>query len=234
MSDDLFQAPDTVTADQLVGEGKKFKTIDDLAKSKIHADKHIETIERELSELRGDLQTRLTVEAMLEKLQKPAVTPPVDLKNVEPSPRPEPGSPEINLAEEVQKLLQQERAKEQADANLKSVREELKKRFGADYNQKLETIATELNISKEFLTDMAKRTPAGFLKLIDSTAAPDKDRPIVPPQGKNLAFVDQSASVKNAAYYRQLRKEHPDQYFSKKVQIEMHEQAAKQGPAFYN
>jgi len=232
MSEDLF-TPDTVTVDQLVGEGKKFKTADDLAKSKVHADLHIGNLEKELSELRAELQGRLAMEQLLEKIQKPAPTPPADQKIVEPQPRQDAGS-QKDLAEEVRKLVEQERIKEKVSANLEKVRNELKNRFGADYNQKLETIAAELSVSKEFLTDMAKTSPTGFLKLVDSVAKPDKDKPIVPPApGKNAAFVDQNVGVKNAEYYRQLRKSNPELYFSRKVQAEMHEQALKQGPSFY-
>lgn len=231
MSDDLF-APESVTADQLVGEGKKFKTADDLAKSKVHADQHISNLEKELSELRGELQARLTVEQLMEKIQKPAEKP-NDQRNVEQPKPQEPGSP--NLTEEVSKILAAERRKEKAESNLNSVRNELKTRFGADYNQKLASIADELNVSKEFLTDMAKTSPTGFLKLIDSVAPADKERPITPPQSeRNSAGVIPNSGVKNAAYYRELRRTKPDVYFSKKVQAEMHNEAVRQGASFYN
>lgn len=51
MSDDVFATPgekDTSTAlDSLVGEGKKFATVEDLAKGKLAADKHVTTLEEE-------------------------------------------------------------------------------------------------------------------------------------------------------------------------------------------
>jgi len=60
MSDDVFS---TQTGDQtsktsleeLVGEGKKFKTVEDLAKGKLEADSFIAQLEGELKGVKGDL-----------------------------------------------------------------------------------------------------------------------------------------------------------------------------------
>ena len=68
---DLFGNDVTPTAEDLVGEGKKFKTIDDLAKGKAQADTHITNLEKELAELRQDLSARLTVEDFVSRVGKP-------------------------------------------------------------------------------------------------------------------------------------------------------------------
>lgn len=227
---DLFEdnTPD-VKFEDLVGDGKKFRDNDAVAKKIVHADKHIENLEKELSELRADLQTRTTVEAMLNSIQKPTQPSTSEIPDTN---RQEPGSP-VNIAEEVQKLLRVEKDKDRREANVNVTREGLKERFGPDYNQKLTEIASALEVSKEFLTSMAQSSPSGFLKLVDSVAKPDNNRPATPPVGV-APRQTQNQNAKNAAYYRELRRTDPNEYFSRRVQNEMHKEAIRQGTGFYN
>jgi hypothetical protein len=98
MTQDLLQPPadQPPTVDEnknylseLVGEGKKFKTVEDLAKSKIHADATIDVMTRRLDELTEDYKktrqenvTKAKLEEMLDQIanQKlgstPSETPP--------------------------------------------------------------------------------------------------------------------------------------------------------------
>lgn len=228
---ELFESAPEVKFEDLVGEGKKFRDTDAVAKKIVHADQHIENLERTLSEMRVELQSRLTVEEMLEKINKPT-SPAVQPPNREAldTNRQEPG---IDIADEISKALKTEKEKERREANLNTVRKGLKERFGADYNQKLTSIADNLSISKDFLTSMAQTSPEGFMKLIDSVAKPDSNRPLVPPMGSDLNRVNNLSGEKNQSYYAALRREKPDVYFSAKVQKEIHDQAVKLGPAFY-
>jgi len=233
---DIFEneaAEAVVKFEDLVGAGKKYADPDAVAKKVAHADKHITNLETEMAELRAELQARTTLEAMMTKLQAPATTELATNIN-----RKEPGS-ETNttptdLASEVQKLLAQEKAKDRRETNVAKVRDELKVRFGADYNTKLTQIAESLDVTPKFLTDMATTSPSGFLKLIDSVAKPDKNNLGLPVPALDLGRSNQNFSTKNKAYFDNIRKTDLNAYFSRKVQTEMHDQAVKQGPAFYN
>lgn len=226
---------DEFSFEALVGEGKKFRDGDALAKKAVHADRHIENLEKELADMRAELQGRLSMEEMLEKVQTrsdPANPPqPSNLFSGED----DGGSQKkIDLAEEVRKVVQTERQKERRDSNIESAKTELKKRFGADYKQKLEQIAESLEVGVSMLNDMAASSPSGFLKLVDSVAKPDANFQI-PSNGKNPAANQPGFhSIKNAAYYTDLRKNDPKLYWSKKVQSEMHRQAVELGDAFFN
>ena len=233
---ELFD-PEEVTFETLVGDGKKYKTPDEIVKAKVHADKHITTLESELAELRTELAARVSVEEMLEKIQTPApVQQQQPTREMPTTPRQEPGSseePKVDLQSEVQKLLKQEKEKDRRDANIKAAREGLKERFGADYNAKVKQIASDLEVSEDYLTSVAASSPNGFLKLIDSVAPKDDNRPTTPPNPQYNPTRVPSIDKKNAAYYRELKKSDPTAYFSKKTQKEMHDQALKMGPAFY-
>lgn len=220
----------------LVGEGKKYRDPDALAKAKVHADSHISNLEKELQELRTDLQARLTVEEMLERVERSQKAPTDPTREKPDTARHEPGSPkEVDLAAEVAKALKSEKEKERREANLEKTRAGLKERFGADYNQKLKEIAAQLEVSEDFLSGMAVTSPSGFFKLVDSVAKRDNDKPVVPPAPSfDPAKIKDYQGTKTAAYYRELRRTDPNTYFSRRVQNEMHREAVRQGAAFYN
>lgn len=225
-----------VSFDDLVGEGKKFKTPQDLAKAKIEADRFIEQLKKEADEARTELRSRLTLEELSEQLLSRTVernpgTPPQEVNRSQDD-KP---APAVDLKAEVKRLLEEERSKGNREANIAKTRQALKDRFGGDYNATLRQIAEDLNVSDKFLADTAASAPEAFLRLVDSVRAPDTNRPMAPPQGN----VDTSKQFnqtlnKNNAYYQKMRKEDPKLYFSKKVQVELHNEAMRQGSKFFD
>lgn len=224
-----------VSFDDLVGEGKKFKTPDDLAKAKAESDRFIEQLKREAEEARTELRSRLSLEELSEQLlsrtveRNQATTPEEVNRKQEENPAP------IDLDKRLEEFFEQKTAKQRRDENIQKTREALKERFGGDYNATLRQIAEELSVSDKFLADAAATSPKAFLQLVDSVRAPDNNRPLTPPQGT----VDTSKQFnqqlnKNNAYYQKLRKEDPKTYFSKKVQTEIHNEAMRQGAKFYD
>lgn len=240
MSDSLFgddQTPpndDTDFFEQLVGDGKKYKTPQLLAKSAVDKDKFIEQLKTEMSELRGELKTRLTLEELADQAlsrRKDDETPPTPRQDVAPENRDTP----VDLQKEVLRLLQEERSKESRQTNLTRAKAALKERFGADYQTTLKEIADELSVTDSFLNDMATTSPDGLLKLVDSVRKPDSNNPVTPPR----SAVDSSknyqpnAGRKNKAYYDNIRRTDLKLYFTKKVQNEMHSEAVRQGQSFF-
>ena len=77
--------------DQLVGEGKKFANIEDLAKGKLNSDEHIDKLENENQRLRQELDTRMTAEEVLAEIRKPEA-------NLQPQAQPSGGdtAPQLN------------------------------------------------------------------------------------------------------------------------------------------
>lgn len=227
MTDILGDAPANLdTFDALVGEGKKYSDPNALAKAKTHADAHISTLESELNELRAELRARTSVEEIISKMKPNSETPPNEGR--EPNSIP-------NVEGLVQKELDRIRAKESADSNLEKTRKGLKERFGDDYNKNLEAAASTLQVTPAFLKQLATTSPEAVFRLLDSVkTAPAPVRPVAPPQGGvNAAVTVGADSIKNNAYYSKLRREDPNTYFSRRVQKEMHDQAMRQGEAFY-
>ena len=65
----------TSVVDQLVGEGKKFKTIEDALNGKIESDNYITELKSKLSALEAEALKGNRIEELLSQLQAKATTP---------------------------------------------------------------------------------------------------------------------------------------------------------------
>ncbi len=225
----MFDNEQTANAvDQLVGAGKKYATIEDLAKSRLAADEHISRIEKENDQFRTDLRARETIESMLQKLTPAPRQPDVSDQGKQQGAADQ-GSFKL---EDVEKLLNQREQTKSRESNLakaKSISESL---YGPDYNTKLKGVASTLGVGTDFLMDVAAKSPEGFEKLVTSVAKPDKPAPIIPgTTGNPPQEVD---GTKNWDFYKKLRKENPELYNSRRVQSEIMSQAMKMGESFFN
>jgi hypothetical protein len=63
----LFEIP--TEAQDLVGEGKKYASAEDALRSVPHAQKHIQTLEAEMAELKEELAKRKTTQELLDELK---------------------------------------------------------------------------------------------------------------------------------------------------------------------
>lgn len=173
----------------LVGEDKRYKTTEDLAKATAYGQDHIQHLEEENAELRQELQTRMSVEEAL------ATVPQKKDEMQSNTPAPQEGensektvvAPHLT-ANEVKKLIADSLSEvgraSQAAENFKTVEQELKKRFGADTRSVLVSKAKELGMSQEEMNEMAVTKPKVFLALVGGEK----------PKAQNL-FNPQSASI---------------------------------------
>lgn len=242
MTDSIFNDPtDFPTIDpekdyyaELVGEGKKYK--DNLAAGRAIAEKDlfIERLKAETQALReetarqtAELKTRTSLDEFLEKVKnQPARS------NVEDPPATQPVAlNEEKITEIVKSHLT---AKELADrqiANINTVTEGLKKAFGPNYVKSLEEKTEELGLSKEFLDDLAKKSPKAFFTALG--IASQTHSVFTPPDSTVNVSGRSQGIVKNYAYYKELKKKlTPAEYYSPALQNEMYEQAKKLGDQF--
>lgn len=231
---DLFTDDQTVNVsfDDLVGEGKKYKTPEDVAKALVEKDRFITQLQDENATARQELRSRTNLEEIVERL-KPAGNPPNDSEISQP-PRQEPiveQKPE-DLEATVLALLQAERQKDAKAKNLETAHSGLRERFGADYKQTLRSIVSELGVSEQFVSDLAASSPAGFLKLVDSVRAPDDKRPVTPPTSRD-PVIPTSSGRRNKAYYDELRRTDINKYLTPRIQNQYHQDAIEQGDSFY-
>ena len=210
-----------------------------IVKGKLEADRFIEKLKTENGEMRQELQTRLTVEEMMEKMARPQPVAP------NPTPTPPQGEPtnnqggeartsEAEVQETVAKLIEAERTKENQTRNRALVVTQLQEAYGADYPTYVAKAASELGVAREFLEGMADKTPEALVNLVKKTVGLPDNRPGTPPASAvNTAAELGDVTRKNNAYYSKLRRENPKLYYTAKLQNEMMKEAIAQGDAFY-
>jgi hypothetical protein len=218
----------------LVGEGKKYATVDELAKAYLNADTFISRLTTEQEQLRVELAARQSVEELLNKKNTPA-----------PQPEPEahqPAKPAALSADELAELVRTEISKTSQEAqtasNVKAVSDKLVEIYGdvAKANEYVKLRAAELGISVELLQDVAAKSPKAFFTTIgldEKTAAPA--RPTHGDVNPQAFSANSPGQVKAGTYkfYEQLRKSNPSAYFSPKIQNQMHKEALEKGSSFF-
>lgn len=241
--DDLFNEDSVdqtvdVKLEDLVGEDKKFKSVEDLARGKAEADSFIERLKRENEELRKDLGTRLSLEEFMTKMDEKKSkqgedqgNQSLDNRSVEPDSKFDPADLEKLLDE---KLTAAER-KRQEDANLQAVQQKLVSTWGDNAGLELKRKASELGMATKELEAFAKTNPAAFFRLVGIDAQRQQSSAGFVNTGVDASKTQATTggNTKNKAYYDKLRAENPREYWTPKIQNEMFQMAVKLGDNFY-
>ena len=248
--------PDDMEGDEvnyvelLVGEGKKFKPLDDkdqllnvLAKSKVKADEFIANLTREQEELRKELNTRLTLEQYLDRISDGS-----NKGENRPNPNEQNGFDEEDLpkqslkAEDIEALIEKkvsERERQRIQAqNIAEVTNTLKQAFGNDYISKLKEASDTLGMTQEDFDQMAATRPKAFLKLIGADTPANRqvqqNTLFTPPSNQRSTGSFAPSGERTKTFYDQLKTKDPKGYWSPKVQNQMMNDAIKLGEKFFD
>lgn len=232
----LFDVPDieedTESAfESLVGEGKKYRDQELLAKAALEKDRFIRQLEQETAALRSELQQRVTLEEFMDKVNSGKAIE--DVARIESPPAERGVSPE-DIENRVIQRLSDARDVERRHQNAKTVKEVLLQKLGKDYLRTLADKAEELGVNDKFLTELAQTQPKAFLSLFNAMPVGKPDVSFTPPSGISTERMPRASSEKTWSYFEKLRKENPVVYFSPKTQNDMHKEATRQGDAFYS
>src|SRR6202021_2612154 len=151
--------------EELVGEGKKFKTPEELAKGKYHSDAMIEIQNRRLDEMRNDylaLKADYDARAKLEEIMDQFKTSSQRPSNEHTEVKTEPKQPLYDPKEVetlVSKQLREYAVNKTQEDNFNIVRKTLTERFGNNYKSVLKSQAIELDLSDEAVDALARRSP---------------------------------------------------------------------------
>lgn len=254
--DDLFTTSDNATDPnavintqsndpfaELVGEGKRYKSPQDLAKGKVEADAHIKKLEREQAELRAELAERLTAEERAQAALD-AASQSQDPGKATPQSAPRSAVVDPKAVEDiVRKALSAEDLRKERINNLRSCGVAMTGKFGSLDKAKevMKARGMELGMDEKSLEDLASRTPNAFLKLMGvedanvQTPAPTKSTVnqqalAVHPSGQSAPAPD---TFKHFEAMRRGTPEQRKQYWTPEVQNRMHKVAQEKGAAFY-
>lgn len=242
---DVFEAAATNSSDNFlekyVGEGKKYKTVEDLAKAYDNANNVIPT-------LKEDLQTqREFIAAKLEELanQRNTHIPPND-QTVEPrATNPAPAAPPNGGVEEldarIKQILENDRTERTYQDNAQKTESVLIERLGSREAaiQAVQQKAQELGVEPGYLKQTAFTSPKAFFNLmgIDPEIKPTSSS--TPGSASDVnprALAENSTAVKAGTYgyYDNLRKSDPKRYWSPAMQKQMMLDAQAKGDEFFN
>jgi len=162
---------DDPVLNEYVGEGKKFKTVEDLAKGKKESDRFIDQLQMEKDALRKELETfqkkaqeGATLQDLLDKMNNKAETTSDDVS----------GNQSSLQSDEIKKLLETAMNEREAANKRRSNREaannfvsELFAQDKTKAEQFLEGLAKDLGVSKDWLNTLAETSPVAYKQLIN-------------------------------------------------------------------
>lgn len=251
MTDDVFSGtdqtqqttqidPDKSLVEQLVGEGKKFKDLEAMAKGKLEADTYIETIERKADELAKELEKRLTAEEIADQIRSQQQPP---VSNLNPNPgevensvgnqnETKPNFTTDDIEKLLEKKLEEKSAVSRQQANLAEVNKTLRDKIGATANQVLADKAADLGVTVEYLKEQAAISPKAFYNLIGLSQQQTQSTGFNPPSS-SVTTIPNGTTERNKAYYDKLYAENPKLRIDQKMTIQEHKDMLRLGSKFY-
>jgi len=208
--------------DALVGEGKKYATVEVLAESRIAADKHIEKLEAEMTVLRDAATASTSRQDILDELKSLTSATPTQpqTENVtnDASQTQSTVGNEETVSQLVKQSLAQERADNTASSNEMKVSDKLRQKYGDTVDKVLQDKAVELGVSVNELQADAQRSPSKLLALfgINGTAAQAAPTAVLPTNSVNTSTPEfklgGEAPVGSKEYFEKMRKDNPREY----------------------
>lgn len=149
-----FSIPTEV--EDFVGNGKKYNSVEDALRSVPHAQKHIQTLEQELAQMKDELYKRKTTEELLDEIKSGFL--------------PENTSQAVDfdhdkLVQLVDQTLTMKEKQKVAQSNAVAVASKFTDQFGQKAEEVYNTIAKENGLTVQQLNNLASNSPNVVLKL---------------------------------------------------------------------
>lgn len=224
---------------RLVGEGKKFRDEEALARGKWESDQYIKTLEEKLDAMNKELGTRMSIEDFL-KTQKernnvssPQGNPPVNEQLVPDASKKE-SLTKDDIASIVREALTVEQTKANRNVNISEAKKAMADVWGASASTKINEAVDRLGLGKDFLNDIAARSPKAFLELVGATKQETKGNNNSPPVNQHRQPQSgYNPNVRNKLWWDELKKTNPKEYLNEANTVKRHKDALAMGPAFF-
>jgi len=213
----------------LVGEGKKYKSIDDLAKAYVHADDFIEQLKAENRQLKEQTTASKTIDDVLERLQQQQTTQSVDQSTPARQPSVE------DLTKLVEATVTGLETKKKRDDNIRKADVRMKELFGEKAAEKFAEVAVTPELQRVY-TELASVDPDKFVALFTKEST---GTTIATTGGinttVNYASVNNTGRVNKVGtkeYFDNVRRTNPAVYYGQDFQLQM-DQAVRTNPNLY-
>lgn len=226
---DPIPTPPENPLEALVGDGKKFKTVEDLARAKWESDNYIKTLEKGRDQLREDYlkaleaaQTGPQVKEMLDQLlsgnanNSNANTPANDVNAPQLDPK--------QIESIVSSKLQEVEAQRRAEQNYTAVEAKLKEAFGPQYREVFQQKVRELGLSMDWARQIALTSPEVLYRALEINQANKPDQFQAPsPSNRRSDNFSPNVTRRDWDYYENMRKTNPTLYWNPKTQVQLHQ-----------
>ena len=252
MTDDVFSGdtqatPTTETDDstsyiaKLVGDDKKFKDAEALARGKFESDTYIETLERKLDDINKELDQRMTAKEIADQIRsemRPEQSSEQAHQRDRENEQGNQNQANQNFStDDIERLLEkklEERSKTtRSQANIAEANKVLRDKIGATANQYLQGKADEMGVSLEYLKEQAAVSPKAFFNLIGLNQSQPTATGFNPPSS-SVSTPDSGTSERTKAYYDKLYRENPKLRVDKKTTIQEHRDMQRLGERFFS
>lgn len=223
--------------EELVGEGKKFKDLEALARGKYEADMTIEMMKRRQDELRNDyltLREEHTAGAKLKDLiDQLAATKQQQLASNENTQVNEEKTPfdADQLDSLLDKKMEQREVARTRAQNAEKVATKLQATLGADYANVIQKKANSLGLSMEDVKELARKSPDAFFNTFELNQPREgfQSPPSSTVRNDNFSL---GGKKRSWAYYQEMKKNTPKIYYDAKTQNQMIEDYRNLGKDF--
>jgi hypothetical protein len=229
MSDDILGNPITDPTNylnDLVGEGKKFRDLESLARGKHESDVYIKTLERQLDQIRSDYseaRSELTARAKFEELAdrfNNRRDPPVQVES-------KPAFDENQLKTIVARQIEETETQRKQEENFKMVQSKLSETFGLE---NVESKLKEVGLDGRTAASIAKTAPELVLKALGINQPPQQ--PQFQPPPRNAGFNQPIEKERTWSYYQEMFQKDPKLKFDPKTNVQMQKDYIRLGTKF--
>jgi hypothetical protein len=220
---------------ELVGDNKKFKDVQALARGKAESDAYINSLTMRMDELRTDylslreeVNKRATVEELIDRMKQPASRDEPETKATEPQQyKPDPRDIE-NLVDS--KLTQRERERLEKQ-NMDIVRSKVRERYGNDYVTKFTQHLDDLGLEVSDIDYIARHSPKAALRTLGLDQPDFRPDSLGAPRSQ-VTFRPNPPEKRTWSWYQKLKQTSPEEYRSAKTNVQMHNDMMSLGEEF--
>jgi hypothetical protein len=219
----------------LVGEGRKYKTVEDLAKAYVNVDEFAEKLKGENATLREKAAEAATLQQVLDRLKAPEQS--ADDNSGKQAAPTSAGLSATEVAKIVGETLTGLETQRTREANIRAADAALKKVFGDKATEVFNKAAPTADVRKA-LMQLAAASPDRFLEVFVKPAQVSGSQADHHTSVNTAALLDSSNSGRAAdpgtkEFYDDLRKKEPSKYYSQAIQLQMQNAAIKDRSKFY-
>lgn len=224
---DLFDGKTEPTVDpnvdyleELVGDHKKFKSPQELAKGKFLADQYIEQLRREKDALEQELNTHKGLKSFKDEIKAiksgTGTEPPRD-EDTTPPKKAEVDASDIESV--IERLLAKREGTKKAESNLDRVTRVLTEQLGDQAKVALQNKAKEVGLSLSDLQDIGIRSPDALFRMVG--VDPDAKKQSFTPTIPGSTVRTESVTGKGNSFYEELKRKDWKRYNSPEIEKQM-------------